>query len=215
MGRRWRCCSKPVLNHEKGIVVLNVKITRGFTLIELMITLAVLALLLSLGVPTFSKIIHNAQVRSVAEALQNGLRLAQNEAVRHSHQTAFVLTNDPPGLNATAIANGKNWSIQIVPRPGETAEYVQGGSFGNQAGAVTITSETYVLCFNPIGRPVTIASTGLGPCTASMVGIPTTFVVANAGADRSLQLQVSAGGKIRMCDASVPLSTRRPDDCSS
>ena len=205
-----------MLDHEKGIDVLSPKITRGFTLIELMIALVVLGVLLSLGVPAFSKIISNSRVRSVTEALQNGLRLAQNEAVRRSRQTAFVLTNATPSWNAAATIDGKNWYIQVIPGPGETSDnnfYVQGGSFGNQASGVSITSGVSILCFNSIGRAVSNSATGLGTCTAPTATSPITFNVTTAGADRTLALEVGAGGKIRMCDKSVPISSNRPDGC--
>lgn len=181
-----------------------------------MITLVILAVLLSLGLPAFSKIIQNAKVRSVTEALQNGLRLAQNEAVKRSHQTAFVLTNDTPGLSAATSANGKNWYIRVIPGPGEILDstyYVQGGSFGNQTDGVAITSAVSILCFNSVGRAVANAATGLGTCTAPTATAPITFDVTTSGADRTLELQVGAGGKIRMCDTSVSLSTNRPDGC--
>ena len=196
--------------------MLSTKTTSGFTLIELMVTLAVLAFLLLLGVPAFSQIIRNAKVRSVAEALQNGLRLAQNEAIRRSHQTAFVLTNVAPGLSAPSGANGKNWYVQVLPGPGETIDstfYVQGGSFGNLADGVTVTSAVSMLCFNSIGRAVGNAITNLGTCTAPSATTPITLDVTTSGADRTLELQVGTGGKIRMCDTSVPLSTNRPDGC--
>jgi type IV fimbrial biogenesis protein FimT len=190
----------------------------GFTLIELLITISLIAILALLGMPSMSAALNNAKVRSVAESLQNGLRIAQNEAIRRSHQTAFVLTNAKPEENATATANGRNWYAQVLLLyPGEAVDdaYVQGGSFGNVASGVTITSQSTVICFNSIGRVVANTSTGLGVDCSVPGGVPpmARYDVTKVGADRTLRLEVTPSGKIRMCDTARTVSTVQPDGC--
>ena len=63
----------------------------GFTLVELMVTISLLAILLALAAPSFSTWIRNAQVRTVSDSLQNGIRLAQAEAIRRHRQVVFFL----------------------------------------------------------------------------------------------------------------------------
>lgn len=188
----------------------------GFTVIELLITVAVLATLSILGVPTMNGAINNAKVRSTTEALQNGLRTAQAEAIHRSRQTAFVLTNDTPAKDATPSADGKYWYVQVLPVvPGEAVidSYIQGGQFGARTAGTTITGPA-VVCFNSIGRAVTNTATGLPGNVSCAAPTPrTTFNVTKTGADRTLQLQVSAAGKIRMCDTSRSVSAAQPDGC--
>lgn len=211
MGRR----DQSVLDHEKWIDVLIMRPDRGFTLVELLVTIAVIAILAALSVPSFSTMIGNAKVRSVTEGLQNGLRLAQGEAIRRSRQTAFVLTNATPALSATPAINGTNWYAQMLPITASEAVdatfYVQGGAFGNQTSGVTITGPA-VICFNSVGRVVTNSATGLGVACAAPTPM-VVFDVTRTGADRTLALQVSAAGKIRMCDRSRTLSATQPDGC--
>lgn len=202
-----------LVNEARQRVLNHVK-TTGFTLLELMITIAILAILSLFAVPAFTGMLNNAKVRSIAEALQNGMRLAQTESIRRSHQSAFVLTDATPALGATPAANGKNWYIQILPIvTGETSTdfYVQGGSFGNQTSGVTISGPA-AICFNSIGRVTANAATGLGANCAAPIGIQT-YDVTRSGADRTLRLQVNATGKIRMCDVSKTLSASNPDGC--
>ena len=108
---------------------------RGYTLIELMITLTLFGILLAAAIPAFSTWTANARVRSVAESIQNGLRLAQTEAVRRNRQTVFALTNATPAAGAALAANGSNWFIQTLPLvAGDPAAFVQGGTFAKQSG---------------------------------------------------------------------------------
>ena len=66
---------------------------RGFSLIELMVGVAILAVALAFGVPSFADWISNMQIRSTAESLQNGLQFARSEAVRRNNPTQFQMVS--------------------------------------------------------------------------------------------------------------------------
>jgi type IV fimbrial biogenesis protein FimT len=177
-----------------------------------MITLAVFAVLVMLVGPNLSTWIANARVRSVAESMQNSLRMAQAEAIRRNRQTVFALTNATPALAATPVANGTNWYIQtlLLSTAGETAgTYIEGTGLASEQG-VTITGPA-LTCFNSLGRQVANTSTSLGAnCTTAN---PATYDVARTGSDRRLRVQVYLGGQIRMCDREKTLSATNPDGC--
>lgn len=189
---------------------------RGFSLIELMVTLSLLAVLLAAGAPSFGTWIANANVRSAAESIQNGLRLAQTEAVRRNRQVAFVLTNGTPAWDATPVDDGTGWFIRVIPATGETADaqfFVQGNTYARQ-NAVSIDGPA-ATCFNSVGRQVSNDSTGLGAdCTAPADATEVTeYAVSRAsGADRRMRVQVYLGGQVRMCDPDKDRSTQ-PDGC--
>lgn len=56
---------------------------RGFTLIELFIVLAVLGILLSAGLPTFSRIVARTRLRSAVSDCVQSLQFARMQAVMH------------------------------------------------------------------------------------------------------------------------------------
>lgn len=215
-----------LLDHEEGPNVLTATVSpndaaaNGFTLIELVVTLALFGILVSLGLPSFTAWIKNSQVRTVAEALQNGVRTAQAEAVRRNRQVVFALTDGAPPApplsptSATAKANGKNWFVVTVAPVSDTTdvEYVQGGALADVASGVSISGPA-AICFNSNGRLVANpSSTGISgaACTVSA----STFDIDHPKADRALRVIVQLGGQMRMCDRSRPaLSAAAPDGC--
>jgi len=82
--------------------------TAGFTLVELLIGLAIAALLTVLALPNYSLWVADAQIRSAAESLATGLRYAQAEAVKRNQQVAFTIdpTTGTGGWTATQVIDG-------------------------------------------------------------------------------------------------------------
>ena len=189
---------------------------RGVTLIEMLIAFALLGLLVKLSMPSFTTWISNAQVRTVAESLQQGVRKAQGEALRLNRQVVLSFTNQTPALNATAMAGGRNWSVQTVDQFGAgDARFVEGGALADVVSDVSITSAgapITALCFNSMGRLVVNASPG--PNNGSCAAANAAFTVDRPRADRPLQVLVGVAGHVRMCDPNRPvLSATSPDGC--
>jgi len=191
---------------------------RGFTLIELAVTLTLFGMLMALGLPAFLAWTRNTQVRTVAEALQNGLRTAQAEAVRQNRPVvlAFTASSTSNAASApwTAVAGGVNWWTQTVPQFTETSgQFIAGGSLGDVASGVTIGNGPAAVCFNSNGRVAAPASgTGVTGATCTATGT-VTFNINQTGADRNLVVTLSVGGQVRMCDPKRTLSATTPDGC--
>ena len=187
----------------------------GFTLVELMVTISLMAILLALAAPSFSTWIRNAQVRTVSDSLQSGIRLAQAEAIRRHRQMVFFLTNQATCTDATtADAGGSSWVLRSLPLlAGDPVETVQCGQLADMTADVNIAGAT-ALCFNSIGRQVANAAPDVGGATCDLDASGTsTFNVSAANADRPLRVLVTLGGGIRMCDPAKALSASTPDGC--
>ena len=76
----------------------------GFTLIELMVTVAIAALLASLAVPSFQSMLAKNSVDSAADALASDMRFARSEAVkRTSSVTVCASSNGTSCTGADAL----------------------------------------------------------------------------------------------------------------
>lgn len=200
---------------------------RGFTLIELLVVITIIGILAMLSLPSFNVWLANARIRTVAEALQNDLRKAQNEAVNRNRQIAFVLTDSTPtNISPSSIANatGRNWAIYALPLLGSAegvastsgASLFIGSNIQNSTSDTTVTGSNPAICFNSVGRLVTqntaIADAGNATCTPPATTAPVTFNVQNTVADRPLRVLLYLGGQIRMCDPNRAISAH-PDGC--
>ncbi|SEG76895.1 GspH/FimT family pseudopilin [Marinobacterium lutimaris] len=79
----------------------------GFTLLELMVSIAVLAILLSIGIPSFSSFIDSSQRRAISEGLASAVKVARSEAVTRGVETTLCRRNSA----GNACSNDANWSV--------------------------------------------------------------------------------------------------------
>jgi type IV fimbrial biogenesis protein FimT len=79
---------------------------RGLTLIELMVTLAVLAILLALAAPSFTTFVKNARLDSATTDIQSALSLARSEAVTRREAVSVCMSTDGSTCTGTAWKDG-------------------------------------------------------------------------------------------------------------
>lgn len=68
--------------------------SRGFTLIELMVTISVLAILVTIGMPSLQTFIQNSRLQSQSASLMGDLNYARAEAVRLGSPVAVCASAD-------------------------------------------------------------------------------------------------------------------------
>ena len=69
--------------------------SRGFTLIELMTAMAVLALLLGLGAASFGRLMENTRLRTLSNDLVSDLRLTRSEAILRGERVVMCTALTP------------------------------------------------------------------------------------------------------------------------
>ena len=77
----------------------------GFTLIELMVTIAVLAIIVSIAAPSISTQLANQRVKSTASTLENALKEAKAESIIRRQDLNFTYNNNGANAGSFDIAN--------------------------------------------------------------------------------------------------------------
>lgn len=142
----------------------------GFSLIEAMVVVAIIAIMAGLAAPSMQQMLANSRIQTAAEGILSGLQLARTEAIRRNADLAFC-----SGVSGA-------WEIFLgadcegTPIQARTS---------NESPNVTITPVPAQVAFNSLGR-----------ASASMV----VNVSSTVAGTRSLRVTVNVGGQVRMCD---------------
>jgi type IV fimbrial biogenesis protein FimT len=189
-------------------MLIHTQPQRGFSLIELMIGVAVLSILILAGLPSMTAWIQNTQIKSAAEAMQSGLQLARAEALRRNSSVRFQLV-DSLTSGCSLSMTGASWVVSledaagkcdIAPSEGTSPKTLQKKdvSEGARNASATATGGDTVI-FNGLGRM--LGGTGLSQIDISN---PTGGTCqTEGGAMRCLRIRVTTGGDMRMCDPAV------------
>lgn len=160
----------------------------GFTLIELMVVISIIAIGAALAAPSFSQLIANYRVRSGAESMINGLNFARAEAVRRNTPVSFSL-----------VAGGSGWNVGLPPLP--PTSVLQSRSDNDSQGLTVASADA--------NTSVTFLPTGLVQGGGQLSQINVSSAV---GGTNTRQINIFGGGLIRMCDPGVT-STNDPRRC--
>jgi type IV fimbrial biogenesis protein FimT len=94
----------------------------GFTAIELMVVVSIVAILAALAAPSFTPLIERWRVRQAAENLTSSLYFARSEAIKRGGGVALDATGGwDQGWKVTHTQNGATTDLQINSAPQKTA----------------------------------------------------------------------------------------------
>ena len=89
------------------------KASRGFTLLELMVVLAIVAVLTTLAVPSFTRLVQSNTMSSNVNTFMADLRYARSEATRRGGGVVMCRSNAPeavhPVCDTTSGPGGHGW----------------------------------------------------------------------------------------------------------
>ncbi len=174
---------------------------RGVTLVELAVVLTIAAVLYSQAAPMFTNWIANAQTRTAAESILNGLQLARAEAIRRNRMVQLVVTDGSSSSWLVGCSNPIDGGTPGVDDPGDCLGVIQSHAALENSAQPQLTPA-------PVGA-TTITFDSLGRVTGNLDGSPTANSIDIANPNiatsnrRVLRLALGAAGDVRMCDPSI------------
>ncbi len=85
---------------------MSVRRSKGFTLVELMITVAVVAILAAIAYPSFQTTLRSSRMATTSNELIASLALARSEAVKSTNGAGVCASSDGLTCNGTAWTDG-------------------------------------------------------------------------------------------------------------
>lgn len=158
---------------------------QGFSLIEVVVTVVVLVSVSMVAIPAFQTAMGNAQVRTVAESIHNGLQQARMEAIKRNTKIKFT-------LDATSA-----WQLGCDVVTATCPALVSQKSASEGASQnITVTADAFATTFTSFGTRDPALATAM-----SQVNVSNTAV--DSRERKALRILLSAGGYARVCDPAV------------
>lgn len=174
---------------------------RGFTILELMVALTIAAMLLTLGVPSFTAFLRNSEIRSTAEAISNGLRFARTEATRLNRPVSFTLAGgSDPGWEINVFDPA---ALTLIQPPIRTYSKLEAGK---STKAVIAPATALAVTFNGLGRVISPSPIA----RPNLQQIDVASIVTNEA--RTLRIYVDDVHGIRLCDPDPAIKALVPSD---
>jgi type IV fimbrial biogenesis protein FimT len=182
---------------------------RGFTMVELLTAIVLLALVLAIGGPSFATWLQNSQIRNASEAIKDGLQVARAEAVRRNARVRLQFVDNL--TNSCALStSGRNWVVSMDSAVGACAStnmaddaapaaprIVQTRAGGDGSSNAVIAADQSSIEFNGLGRVATAPAANIVISVTNPTGGACAI---SSGPMRCLQVVVTPAGQIRMCD---------------
>jgi type IV fimbrial biogenesis protein FimT len=122
------------------IVPLQSEQQRGFTLVELVVTLAVVGVLAGIAAPSLATLIASQRVRTLASDLHLAMTQTRSEAIKR---------NAPVTLSATGGNWASGWTVLDPANPTGTPLYAR---TSRSLGTAVVTSAVTQVVYMPSGR---------------------------------------------------------------
>jgi type IV fimbrial biogenesis protein FimT len=179
----------------------------GFTLIELIVTMAIAGILLTVAVPSFQTTIANNRLTTQTNSLVTDINIARSEAVKRG--TSIVLCNSSNANAAAPICtgNGNAWSsgwLVFFDNNGDNAFVTTDGDTLIKVGQASGGSAT-ILTANTLNA---FAYNGDG--TSAAATNVNFFICDDRGETFGRQVQIRLTGRPRLISGPLPASACTP-----
>lgn len=164
------------------------KRNRGFTLLELMVTLIIAALLLGIGIPAMGNFIRSARITASANDLLAAMHVARSESIKRKSATTVCASSNPLDADPDCLATGN--ASRLLDGNNGWIVFVD-----DDADATRDAGEELIQQHEPLPAGV-VARSSVTPFRLTYVdtGFSGTFVDVDGDGRRDLVTEVDANG---------------------
>ena len=169
---------------------------RGFTLIELMVTVAVLAIVLSIAMPDIQQFIRDSRMTTQTNDLVTLINLARSQAVHEGHRAELCISADQQNCNPGSWSDG--WLVWVDRNDNDSLDADEVARVGAAISRYTTTQalNSTNANFNTVTfLPTGFARLGNGVAFATLTLQPNDCHDPNAQQGR--QITINASGAIK------------------
>lgn len=159
---------------------MTIPVSKGFTLVELMITISIASILLAVAVPSYQSIMRESRLTTQANELMTALHYARSEAVKRGVRVTLCKSADGATCNGDSWKDG--WIIFSDANPAgavDTGDEVlrvfpalkgstlstgsnlnEGISYLPNGRSQGVSNDTFYLCNQTSGRNIVVNGSG-------------------------------------------------------
>jgi type IV fimbrial biogenesis protein FimT len=190
--------------------------SRGFSLVELVVAVAILGLALAASMPLIVDWTRNMAIRNAAESLKGGIEKARQVALRRNADMTFWLVSDASKVMTNACllsVAGPSWVIAKLNPEGQCdklASETEEPRIVEKWSAAEGANKVSLLTADETGAVANqLVFNSLGQVSAANQLTQIDITHADGGDVRPLRLLIGRAGSIRLCDPSVAAGDTR------
>ena len=178
--------------------------SRGFTAVELLVVLSIVAVLAALAAPSFNTLIESWRVRDAREGMTSSLFLARSEAIKRAG--SVVLEKTPLGTDCPHASGNQFWSCGWLLYVDANGNGSRDANEGIQSFPAPKRMNVELSSTGVIPNPTKLTFDRWGVPNLSLVKFLITPYPSNTASPATTTLCITGGGTIRYLPGDVSCS---------